>query len=364
MKKLESVSPMQMGILFFVFMTGSSIINIPAPLIGKAENAAWLSLLISGAAGMAMLVCMLYLHRRFPALSFVQYSSKLVGSWPTLILSILPLSFILHMLTAIVLDIGLFMRSSMMRETPIYAFTFPVFLVAALTVVAGIEVMARMYSLILILIVIFIASVLLLGTEHYNLTFLVPVMPHGIKPMLNGAFFTFGFPYAEVFLFAMLFPFVRKSSGGRLNLVMLLTLILNIVTLCVSTVCTIMMFGPLAGVKKYSLFELARTIDVQEILTRIESVIGLSLIAGSYMKTTITLYVLCLYITHLLKLKDHRSIVMPIALVAFINTLVGFSSDMQWVEIVSVVHPFWGSTAYALPLILITVVAFIRKSVR
>lgn len=364
MKKLEAVSATQMGILFFVFMTGSSIINIPSPLIGKAGNAAWLSLLISGTTGMALLGCMLYLYRRFPALSFVQYSGKLIGRWPTLLISILPLSFLFHMLTAIVLDIGLFMRSSMMRETPMYAFTLPIYIVAALSVMAGIEVMARMYTLILILVVIFVASVLLLGVEHYNLAFLDPVMPQGIKPLLNGAFFSFGFPYAEVFLFAMLFPFVSKSTAGRLNRVMILALILNIVTLCISTMCTIMLFGPLSGVKKYSLFELARTIDVQEILTRIESVIGLSLIAGSYMKTTITLYVLSLYLTHLFKLKDHRSIVLPIALVAFMNSLVGFSSDMQWVEIVSVVHPLWVSTAYALPLLLITIVALIRQSAR
>ncbi|WP_173275934.1 endospore germination permease [Paenibacillus sp. NEAU-GSW1] len=362
MNKLETISPKQISVLFFTFMTGSSIINIPAPLIGKAENGAWLSLLISGAIGMMLLGCMLYLHARFPDKSFVEYSQKLIGVWLTLAISVLPLSFMLHMLTAIVLDIALFMKSSMLRETPTYAFTSLIYMVSALTVRAGLEVMARMFTIIMILVVFFVTAVLLLAIENYNPGNLLPFMSQGIKPVLNGAFFSFGFPYAEVFLFAMLLHFTRKQERSGLNRNMLLSLFMNIITLCISTSCTIMLFGPLAGIKKYSLYELARTVDVQEIITRIESVIGISLIAGSYMKTTITLYVLCLYVTHLFKLKDYRTLVMPFAMIAFLNTLVGFKSDMQWVEIVSIVHPLWVAFAYAAPLLLITAVAAFRSS--
>ncbi len=169
MSKQETVSPQQMGVLFFAFMTGSSIINIPSPLIGKAGNGAWLSLLISGGISMGLLGCMLYLHRRYPDLTFVEYSRKLIGAWPTAIMSVLPLSMMMQMLTGIVLDIGLFMRSSMLRETPTYAFTSLIYMVAALSARAGIEVIARMFLLIMILIASFISAVLLLAFENYDI---------------------------------------------------------------------------------------------------------------------------------------------------------------------------------------------------
>ncbi|SFF42713.1 spore germination protein KB [Paenibacillus algorifonticola] len=361
MRQKENVSPKQMGVLFFTYMTGSSIINIPSPLIGKAGSDAWLSLLISGGLGMGLLVCMLFLYRRYPSLTYVEYSRRLIGVWPTAILSLLPLSFILQMVTGIVLDIGLFMQSSMMRGTPVYAFSLPILMVAALTVRAGIEVMARMFAIIIVLVICSVTVVLLLSLENYNWGFLIPVMPHGIKPLLHGAFFSFGFPYAEIFLFAMLLPFVRERSSGELNRTMFIGLIWNIITLCISIICTIMMFGPLAGVKKYSLFEVARTVEVQEIISRIESVMGMSLIAGSYMKATITLYVLSLYVSQLFKLKNYKVIAMPLALVAFLNILVGFKSDMDWTELVSVVHPLWVSVSFVFPLLLITLVALFRK---
>ncbi|MEK3882649.1 endospore germination permease [Paenibacillus sp. PL2-23] len=364
MEQQEVVSPMQMGVLFYTFMTGSSIINIPSPLIGKADNSAWLSLIISGAVGMALLACMLYLHGRFPRLSYVEYSRKLIGTWPTLVIAVLPLSCLLHMLSAIVLDISLFMQSAMLRETPTYSFTSLIFMVAALTVRAGLEVMARMFTMIMTLVVIFVSAVLLLAIEDYSPGHLVPLMPEGVLPVLKGAFFSYGFPYAELFLFAMLLQFVHKTANSELKRKMILALLLNITTLCVSIVCTIMLFGPLAGIKKYSLYELARTVEVQEIITRIESVIGISLIAGSYMKATITLYVLSLFITHLFKLQNYRMIVTPIALIAFLHTLVGFKSDMQWVEMVSIVHPLWVTFAFTAPLLLVTAVAAIRRRVR
>ncbi len=133
-----------MSVIFFSFMTGSSIVNIPGPLIGYAKNGAWISLLLSLSAGILFLSCILYLYRKFPDLTFIEYSRTLVGNWVTILLAIPFISFQFHMTSGIVLDIGLFMTSSMMRQTPLYLFVLSVFIVIALTVRSGIETIARM----------------------------------------------------------------------------------------------------------------------------------------------------------------------------------------------------------------------------
>ena len=81
----EQISHIQIGVLFFVFMTGSSIINIPGPLIAKAGNGAWVSLILSSAIGFAILAMLLFLSKRYPGLTYVEYSRKLIGSLPTMI---------------------------------------------------------------------------------------------------------------------------------------------------------------------------------------------------------------------------------------------------------------------------------------
>ncbi|SFD79487.1 spore germination protein KB [Paenibacillus catalpae] len=359
----QEISSFQLGVIFFAYMTGSSIINIPGPLIGRAYNGAWLSLLISGALGFCILACILFLNQRYPGLSFVECGQRLIGTWLTIMISIFTLSFLLQMISGIVLDIGLFMVSSMMRETPLYVFTFLAFAISAATAYAGIEVIARMFTLIAIVLLLMIGLVLVLALNHYNPSSLLPIMPDGMKPILHGAYFTFGFPYVEVFLIAMLLPFVSKETSPKLPRTLLTSLALNVLIICISSICTIMAFGPLAGKRPYALFSLAHIVEFQEIVQRIESIIGISLILGSFMKTTVTLYVLSLYLTQLFKLSDNRIFIMPLALLGFMITLVGFDGSAEWTEIVSVLHPIWGSAAFVVPLLLVMVVAIFKGKI-
>jgi hypothetical protein len=120
-----------------------------------------------------------------------------------------------------------------------------------------------------------------------------------------------------------------------------------------------MVFGPLAGEKTYSLYNLARTVEVQEIIQRIESVIGMALIADSCMKAAITLHYLSLFLSQLFGLKDYRVVVMPVAMLAFLNTIVGYDSDMEWTQIVGTIHPLWVFLAFV-PLLVLTVLAMFR----
>jgi hypothetical protein len=68
-----------------------------------------------------------------------------------------------------------------------------------------------------------------------------------------------------------------------------------------------------------------------------------------------------LFLSQVFKFKDYKLIVTPIALITFLNTLIGFDSDMDWVEVVSVVHPLWVWPGFILPLAIIVTVALIRK---
>ncbi|MGO4271604.1 GerAB/ArcD/ProY family transporter, partial [Paenibacillus sp. TAF58] len=340
MKVKEQISSSQMSVLFFSFMTGSAIVNIPGPLIGYAKNGAWISLLLSMAVGIFLLSSILYLYRKFPDLTFIEYSRTLLGNWVTILLAIPFISFQFHMTSGIVLDIGLFMTSSMMRQTPLSLFVLSVFVVTALTVRSGIETMVRMILAPIIAVLVFIILILILSFNNYEIDHLFPIMPDGIKPVILGAYFSYGFPYAELTLMAMLLPYVRKNEQKQLKKGMYLALLVNGLCLIVVTIATILVFGPLAGDRKYSMFEVARIIDLLEVIQRIESIIGISLILTSFFKATITLYILNLTFTKLFKLHDDRILVFPLALTCFLFSLLQINKgSATWIYAVSVIHP-------------------------
>ncbi len=357
----QTISSFQMSVLFFVFMTGSSIIFVPGPLIERAGNSAWLSLLLSGGIGFSILGMLLFLNRRFPSMTYVDISRKMLGSTITLLFGLLTMSYLFHMQAAIVVGVGQFMISSMLRETPMYVFTFLIFLISSLTARAGIEVMARMFMLIMVITAVSVMIVLTLALPDYHPSMLLPIMPKGIVPVFYGAYYTFGFPFVEIFLFGMLLPFTVRKKRRLLPKHMLISLGISTILLCTVTLCSIMVFGAYAAENPYLLFSIARLVEFQEIIQRIESIIGMALILGSYMKTTITLFVLSLFIARLFRIKDSSVLVTPVALSGFLLGLVSYDSATQWFGIITTVHPLWTALVLFCPLLVVTLTAAIRQ---
>jgi spore germination protein KB len=356
----EKISSNQLGVLLFSYLTGSSIVNIPGPLIASAKNGAWISLLLALTAGFLLLLCMLYLNRLYPQYSFIELSRELLGYWITGgLVIVLLVPFMIYMCTGITLDIGLFLKSSLMRETPLYIFCGFIFGLAALTVRCGIEVITRMFTLLVTIVMLFTVAVWALALPDYHVNLLLPIIPDGLMPVLKGAYTSYGFPYAEIFLFLFLFASVRKDEQRKLGKPLILALFLNGGTLIISTLSTLMIFGPLAGDRRFSLFEVARIVEVQEIIQRIESVIGMSLIAGSYMKVTITLLILNKACIELLKLRDQRILVYPLTLICYLIAI-NFTGDARWINMVSVIQPLWITVAFVVPLLLLTGVAAVK----
>jgi spore germination protein KB len=248
----------------------------------------------------------------------------------------------------------------MMRATPPYVFHSLILLVAAMTARAGIEVMARMFVLLLCYLIFFTLIVLVLAMPHYQVGNLLPVFPEGLKPVIHGTYMILGFPYGEVVLFSLILPFVRKEKDNPLKKYMFLSLLIHGFLLCISILCTIMALGPLAGSFKFSLFQLARLINIREIITRIESFTGIALIVGSYMKTTIMLFILKETLSRVLKLKDERIMIFPVTVISLLLTLTMFKTEIEFVESVFVVLPLVITIVLVLPLLFITFVTFFR----
>jgi spore germination protein KB len=344
-------------------MTGSSITNIPSPLIGFAKNGAWLSLLLTFVIGLILLGCVLYLYQKFPHLNMIEYSQQLVGKWITFILMVPFIFCLFHTISGIVLDIGLFMTTSIMRRTPMYIFILLIFLVLVMTVRIDIEKFTRMFVLMNFTVILSIIVIFILASQNYKLEHLFPIMPDGFKPILLGSYFSYGFPFSELLIFAMILPFVHRNEGQDLTKGMIVALITNVFFLIMAVLSTIMVFGPIADDRVYSMFEVARTIELLKVFTRIEILIGYSLIIGSYMKATIAFYTLYIAITQLFKLKDRQILILPLALSCFLFSMIQISlGQARWVYVVTVIEPLWKTVAFVLPVCILAVVAVFKRN--
>jgi len=356
MLREETISAGQMSCLFLCFMTGSSIINLPQPLVQAANSGAWLSVSIANGFGMLLLLCILYLYGKNPNFTLIDYSRQILGQRITICIFIPILIFLFLVLSYVVIDIGGFFTTAMMRETPSYVFHTLILLVAALTVRAGIEVMVRMFVLLLSYMFLFLVVVLALTFPHYKAENLLPVLPEGMGPVIQGTYMLIGFPYGELILFSFLLPFVRNEKGNSLKKSMFVALFTHGFLLIISILCTIMALGPLAGKLKFSIFQLARLINIRDIITRIESFVGIALMVGSYMKVTILLLILKETLARVFKLKDDRIIIFPVTFISLLLTLTMFKTEIEFMEAAFVILPLLSTVILVFPLLFITLV--------
>ena len=357
----ESISAGQLAILYVSFMTGSSIIYIPNPMIGFAGNMAWLSLIVSALLSMLVLFFVLYLFRCFPDSSYPEYLRLIYGKWISA-LFLIPLMLMLYlMLSYIVLGIGNFFVNTMMVETPMYVFHALTLITAAYTVYAGIEVMGRMFFPLVGSIMIFVTLTFCLAFTVSRPETLLPLFSEGLKPILHGVYFSFGFPFAELFLFSVLLPFVWKEERPQVGKWMYAMTAFSAVFLLITVIVTILTLGPLAGDRKFSLFSVARLIQFGHFLVGIESVVGIVLVAGSFMKAAVVLFILNYVTSRFFSLNDEKFVLPAITFTAFLLSVTMFQMESEFSLSVNEVWPLITMIVGVGPLILTAFVTFVKR---
>jgi spore germination protein KB len=340
MKQSDTLDSIQMSCLMIGFTTGSASVYISNPLSDAAHNGAWLSLLLAIGYGTLILACVLYLHRGHNGISFIEYSRQLTGPFFTIIISIPIIGMLLFAIPGIVAGIGDFLFSVIMTDTPTYVTNALIFLTIALTVRSGIKVMARMFVMLVSVMLILSLIVLILAMPIYKPELLLPILPDGIRPVLHGAFITAGFPFGEIFLLSMVFPYMMVNNGTPSHKTFYLANAISGLMLILSVLCTLMVFGPASGYYKYSLYSLASEIQIAEIITRFEAVIGISLIVGSYVKASILLFILNQILCKLLHIKNEEILILPLAWVCLLLSMTMFTTPAAFTDQVYTIWPF------------------------
>jgi len=358
----QTISAGQLAILYVSYMIGSSIINIPNPMIHFAGNMAWLSITVSALMGMLLLSLVLYLFRCYPDDEYTACLNRVYGRWIAGVFIVLLILMLFLMLAYIILDIGDFFTNTMMVETPMYVFNTLTIVVAAYTVYAGIEVMGRMFFLLMGSMMLAVVLIVFLAVPLTRTETLLPLFTEGIKPVLHGIYFSFGFPFGELFLFSVILPFVRKDSRRDAGKWLYAMTALSGFLLLIVILITVMTLGPLAGDRKFSLYAVARLIKVGNFIVGLEAIVGIALIAGSFTKATIVLFILNYVTARFFKLDDDKLLLPAISFITFLLSMTMFRTEDEFSFAVQVGWPFIVMTVGIVPLMLAALITLLRRN--
>lgn len=278
--KLEGgrIPSSQLTTLALGFLLGSSIILGAG---GAAENNAWLAVLVGLGEGLVFLSIYVLLQKNYPNKTLTEMNDLIYGPYLGKLFSICYIIFFLHTVSLVVRSFGAFF-AVILVSTPLPLLLILILLVCASAVRNGIEVIARCSLLLvtlLIIITIFNTALVSINMEPSNL---LPFMDIPMGEFLKASHSISTLPYGQTIVFLMIVAFLnqRQEAGASLLKAFLISGLIFFIIALRNT----MVMGPQAFMATYPSFSVIRYINIADILTRLDILIGVSFLGVGFKK--------------------------------------------------------------------------------
>lgn len=352
------ISSTQLAALVFTFIIATATLYIPALLSQKAGQDAWIAVIVAGVVGIFIALIVTSLGGRFPEQTLVEYSQVILGTWIGKLVGLVYIWFYIHLTSIVLREVAETAVGTLLPRTPLEVVAIVIVVSCAYAVKAGIEVVARVNILSVLINFIIMATVLLLIVRELNVEYLTPVLSGGVAPVLRASITPIGW-FGEVVSVAFLIPFLnrsREAKGAALWGVIATTIILMLIVMV-----TLMLFGPhLTSILTFPTLKVIRLINLADFIQRIEVIFLVPWIMANYIKICVFYYIAVQIIAQWLK-AEYGPLVFPVGIIITTLAIGLFENRIQLNEFLDKV---WG--VYALPFelgipILLLVLAVLRK---
>lgn len=354
------INPRQFTIVVTLFMVGSAILIFPSILASSAKQDSWIAAIAAVCAGLLILPLYASLGKRFPGLGLGEYSQIILGRWLGKAAFLLFLTYPLLSLILTLRNIGDFMTTQIIRETPMHAINIFFIAVVVMGVKLGLEPLARAAELFFPSIILLFIILMLLVSPQMKLANMQPVLENGWMPVLKGAIPFFSFPFLSPVVFLMVFPSVNRAekAGKALFKGVLLG---GILLTAIAVMTTSVMGSDQVARSSFPSYDLAMRINIGDFLERIEIIMAIIWFITIFFRMSLLHHIVALGIAQTLRLRDHRILAIPLAVVAVPLAAVFVPTSTYLSNFNRTILPLYVPTLSLLfPLLLLTV-AVIRN---
>lgn len=352
----EVISNKQGLSILIMYTTGSAIILAPWR---KAGIDGWIAIIMAMVMIFPMIIVYSRLVRRFPEKDLYDLQEEVFGKLLGKIISFFIVTYSIHIGSLIIRDFTEFIQVLNFTETPMFPIAMMLGVLAIWVVKAGIEVLGRWCAFILPLVIITFTTASLLLIPKMDYKNIMPVMYNGFTPVFNGAIATFSFPFAEIFLFTIVFKSINDKD--KVFKVFFLNILITGLILIATSVRNILTLGGFLNEKFYFPAYIAiSVVNIKDFIDRIEVVVGGNFVFLGFVKLSICLYSACIGISKIFNIKNYRNIVSPVGLMIIIISVFVHKNTMELFE-----WPAENYTYYIIPYaIILPVITLIVSEIK
>lgn len=318
MEKVK-ISPNQFTILVSLFVIGDTILFLPSNVTVHGRQDAWISALFALLIGIIFVYVYSFLGTQFENQTLIEMVESAFGKLVGKVIGVIIVFYFFIDSTVVLWQVGDFMSSQILIETPIQ-FELMIFLgIVIYAIRLGIETFARATEILFPIVLLLITLLFVFLTPLIDISKIEPVFEAGVKGILKGSIPLIGY-YFEPIILLMIFPFVNNTKIGTYAYV--LGMLIGAALLFMVILFSLLVLGvDITERNIYPSYLLGKKISVGKFLERIEVIMATIWILTLFVKLTICFYATALGISQLLKLKDYKALLIPLAIITIISSL-------------------------------------------
>jgi len=331
----REITAWQFYILTFGLTVGTSILVTPAGLAHSAREDAWLASLCSMLFNLLMVGLYLALSKLYPGKTIFEMLESGFGKWLGKAVAMLYLFYYLILTGTLVGNLGFFITSEMMTETPIEAIQILFLIAAAMCARLGIVILARMGELIFPLVVSLFLVLVLALLPQIDWDYIRPMLEDGWTPVVKAGFHSAMFQELVVLLTVL--PLVQRGKasdrayvGGAMTggTVLILVVLLSVLVMGIEQTEN----------SSFPAFALAKMINVGNFFQRVEGIFITIWVMTFFIKISLLIISLLWGLQAVFGLKGHLSLVYPMLVLIII---VAWNTYINTVYINEIIEKVW-----------------------
>ncbi|MCR2806979.1 GerAB/ArcD/ProY family transporter [Paenibacillus soyae] len=347
------ISLVQLNILVMLFSLGSAILIVPSALSSVARQDGWISAVIGVALGAGIVQMLVILDRQHPGQSLVESCETILGSFAGKLVGMLYFMFFFLLASLVLRNIGDFITTIVMPETPIQAIHVLFLVIIVMGVRLGLEVIGRASEIFLPWIVVLILVLVFFIIPQIDIDRVQPVFEMGMNKIMYGSLSILGIPYFELVVFLMILPYVNKrQKAGKAFLAG--SLLGGFVLILITCLSITVLGWDFTARHAFPSYTLAKKIRIGEFLQRIEVMMAVIWFLTIFFKLTLCFYASALAIAQVFKLSSYRPLVLPLGMIMLVMSLVVYPNIVYFREFSSHTWtPFAFVFGFAFPFMLL-----------
>lgn len=341
---------------------GGSIIVIASSMAAVAKQDAWIGVLFSTLFSLPLLWIYWYLGSQYPEETFVGIIKKVFGKWIGTFFAASYVFLCFNLSFHIPWYIGNYLTTQVMPETPDFAINTLFLAAVVVTVLYGIEAIARFSEITIYFVLILFFSAIVLVSPNASIENIFPIFEKGIVPSLKSSALLSCFTIYPLITVLMIYPVNIQNIKNAKKQFFKGFLWCNFLIFTAIFMCILVLGSTVTANYQYPTYLLAKQINIGTILSRVEFLITVTWFATEFVIGVLFFYACVMGISELLGLKAPKKIVIPLGLMVLVLSEVVFPDVMyqiNWVNMVWI--PYSTTHGLILPILLFVIFQIKKK---